>query len=354
METPNRSLKVSRNDVLQVRVSYQLNVWSPISKEISIKDVLMEISSDSYSTQVKYLRQLLHSGNQDAYDTHKVSLPAVTFCASFDASRQRSSIKQYHSLMVLDIDKLSEEELNRIKECMYKDEFVFTYWESPSQNGIKGLVHLRYESHINKESIDVAHKSAFKILKKYFFDSYNIVLDNSGSDTTRLCFLSYDPKLVLKDSIVSFNISEADILSQSPTKKSKTTDKEVMVYQGDRDILFNPKGKNDPRHRNTIQAIIKFLIRKNLSVTESYEDWFKVALAIANSFTYEIGEKYFLRLSALDPQKFDVVKCKNMLIHCYHNRRGKVNFSTIIFLARTQGYQKNKRKESSETAEVLS
>ena len=42
------------------------------------------------------------------------------------------------------------------------------------------------------------------------------------------------------------------------------------------------------------------MTKRNLSITNSYEEWYRIALAIANTFTYEIGEKYFLKISKID------------------------------------------------------
>jgi len=87
-----------------------------------------------------------------------------------------------------------------------------------------------------------------------------------------------------------------------------------------------------------MHLIIKYLSKRNLSITNSYSDWYKVALAIANSFTYDIGEKYFLRLSKLDVNKYDEQKCRTLLKYCYENSKGKFNFGTIVYLAIKVGY----------------
>lgn len=100
-----------------------------------------------------------------------------------------------------------------------------------------------------------------------------------------------------------------------------------------------------------MQAIIKFLNKKNLSITTSYEEWYRVSLAIANTFTHEIGEKYFLKLSSLDNEKYDESNCKNMLLNSYGLQTGEIKFNTIVYFANKLGYQtKNQREGSSEVA----
>jgi hypothetical protein len=74
-------------------------------------------------------------------------------------------------------------------------------------------------------------------------------------------------------------------------------------------------------------------------------------MAIANTFTYDIGEKYFLKLSSLDSTKFNEKECKNFLTNCYESRSGSINFSTIVFFANKKGYlTKKQRDRGSEAA----
>ena len=91
----------------------------------------------------------------------------------------------------------------------------------------------------------------------------------------------------------------------------------------------------------TMKNIIKYLTKNKLSITNSYDEWYRVAIIIANSFTYDVGEKYFLQLSQLDKSKYNEVECKNILIDCYENSRGEINFNSIIHLASEKGFKYN-------------
>lgn len=210
-------------------------------------------------------------------------------------------------------------------------------------------MHLTYNTEPDSANLDNAHKAAFRKLQEYFLSKHKIELDNSGSDTTRLCFLSYDPTVVIKDSAISFDSSETDILA-APQPKEKV-ERETPIHKSSRDALYNPKDRNSSMDRKTIQAIIKFLNKKGKSITSSYEEWYRVSLAIANTFTHEIGEKYFLKLSAMDKGKFNETNCRNMLLNSYEIQTGKINFSTIVYLANEHGYKtKHQKDESSEVA----
>jgi len=349
METTPENKKHAISDILILKVSYQPNAWSMVSKEVSIKEVFEEIKNEIHIRQVSYLRSLLKNNDIEKYKIHKRNLPAVTFCGTFEKQRLKEALKSYNNIIVIDIDKLNIDELLRVKECFLKDDFVFAFWESPSQQGIKGLVHFNYNSTLIAANIDEVHRGAFKKLAKYFSDSSNVELDISGSDTTRLCFLSYDPNIVIKKGVIPFEVANTDI--EEVHKNNEETKNVKKIYVSNRDILFNPKNKNDSRHRKTIQAIIKFLEKRELSITHSYEEWYRIALAIANTFTYDIGEKYFQKLSSMDKEKYNKINCNHMLLNCYENHSGAISFRTIEYFAKQKGYINKKiREESTEAA----
>lgn len=328
-------------ELLDKKVSFQTTARTRLSKEMTIQEVLNEIKSNKYFPEIERLRTFIKNGQLKEYDLNKKILPAVTFCGTFDKKRRRELLKTYNRIIVLDIDKLDALEFKRVKNILQENEFVFTSWESPSQKGLKGLVYLSYQYEVENSNIDTCHKSAFKQLEKYFSETYNITLDDSGSDTTRLCFVSYDLNLTLKNNFSPFLITELEIpQDEISDKKENTTIKAASKL----DALYNPANKNNPYNRKTIQSIIKFLTKHNLSITYDYDDWYQVSLSIAATFTYEIGEKYYLRLCRIDKNKFNEVACKNQLIYSYENRKNIITFDKIKSLAIKKGYKiKNRR-----------
>lgn len=330
------------DNLLSQLVSLQKDTWALISRELSISEVINVMTSDRLKYRVERLR-LLYKQDPQVYKVEKLNLPAVTFCGTFDGVRQKDKIKAYNSLIVLDIDKLTDEELKRIKNDLLEDEYAFTFWNSPSNCGVKGLVKIEYKFELTLENLDIAHKSAFAKLREYYLNTYNIELDNSGSDTTRLCFLSFDKELVLKENYQLFQVEESDLTRIKSVKKSERGDKVRSSNQ--RDILYNPSGKNKNYHRQAIQTLIKFLTRKKVSITSDFESWYRVAYALANTFTFDLSERYYLQLCSLDSERFDKTACLNMLIYCYENNRGSINYNTIEFLAEEKGYKSTLEKE---------
>lgn len=338
----------SLNNILNYKVSYQENTWASLSKDITIQESLELIKSNTYKSRIESLRNYLKNGNKAEYDKYKVTLPAVTFCATFEGKRKKENLNNYNSIIVIDIDKLDDIELKKVWYFLENDPLVFSFWKSPSNKGIKGLISIQYNFEVDREKVDLIHKSAFNKLSIYFKDNYEIELDKSGSDTTRLCFFSYDNELILKNEYHSFEVLESDLLVLNTEKKGKSI---KTISASNKDALYNPFKRNNQRDRKSIGAIIKFLERKNLSITTSYENWYKIAMAISNSFTYDVGLTYFKRFSALDKGKYNEINCSNFLQKCYESRNGSIEFNFIIHLANEKGYLTKQQKKKGSEAE---
>jgi hypothetical protein len=125
-----------------------------------------------------------------------------------------------------------------------------------------------------------------------------------------------------------------------------------IKFTSNKDALYNPLERNKQHDRKLMTDIIRHLRNKNLSITYSYGEWCKVAMAIANTFTYDIGLKYFTKLSKLDSGKYNEIHCTNFLINCYETRNGNVNFASIIHIANEKGYKTKQQKTKERVPKV--
>jgi hypothetical protein len=327
----------SSEKILKSEVSYQKDTWSKLSKQITIDEVLKEIESDSYSKKVLELRELLATGDHESYKAEKLKLPAVTFCGTFNQERKKENLKEYNQLVVIDIDKLTTEQLIKTIQHLENDKYVFSFWLSPSNMGLKGIVQLKYNFEIT--DIDVSHKSAFEKLSSYFQREYEITLDPSGSDTTRLCFMSYDPQIKIKSEFQSFEIDESDL--QSFTHYQSRENKKIKIYNTTKkNALYNPYGKNKNTNKREMKDIITYLTKKRIIITGAYENRYKIAYAIANTFTFDLGLKFYLDLCKIESSKYNEAKEKTLLEYCYENNSGWTRFVYIEELVKNYGYVK--------------
>lgn len=301
------------------------------SKSIIQVDLLTElddIKKGKHKNIIKECRFFTANNNYDAYKKLKIKLPIVTFCGTFVNGRKLQNLDTYNSLMILDIDHIKVSEIQSIKEKLKTDKYIFSVWLSPSGEGLKALVRI--------ESNPKEHKLVFGALKKYFLASYDIELDKSGNDVTRLCFVSWDEDLFLNE---NSQIYTEKILKEETLKKNR---KKEVTSKSLTKSAFATEGLNKKEHRKIISLIIKHLKRKDLSITNSFEEWFRVAMAVSSTFSYDLGEKYYLTLCELDKEKHNEMESKNMLKYCYNNRSinlpSSISLGTIIFYAKKNGF----------------
>jgi hypothetical protein len=334
-------IMVSSSSILDLDISYQANAWSDISKVLTIRESLNYIKLGAYKAQVERLRDYLNRGLIDTYNEEKRRLPAVTFCANFGQRRNKNFIRAYNSVLVIDIDKLTPNQLDSLKSNFFSDPCIMAFWESPSKAGIKGLISLDYENKTNCKDYSQLHLFAFKIIHKYFLDKYSIELDVSGSDIPRLCFFSCDENLYLREFFQPFKISVDETVFQITGRRIKET---TALYKSEASVnkKYNPYNRNNPNRRYQMYSIIKFLTKRGRSITESYRNWYQVAFAIANTFTYEIGIKYYLTLCKLDGKNHNETQSISMLNYCYENTDGNFTFGTLIYFAKEVGYKERK------------
>ncbi|MDE2215116.1 MAG: hypothetical protein KGJ61_08380, partial [Candidatus Omnitrophica bacterium] len=263
-------MNYSKN-ILGEKISYQESAKALIiSRELTIDEVLKSIKECQYSSIVDRLRKLLNNNEEQKYRDEKKNLPAVCFCGTFNKSRSKENLKQYNNLIVIDLDKLNSEEMQRLKSCFEADDYIYSFWLSPSGKGFKGLVALDYKFNISQYDIHECHRAAFVKLSQYFFEKYSVELDQQCKDIPRLCFVSADRELHLKQKIEYFPVLESDLakkVDNSTQKKQgavrrhhvKRTTQGVTISP---DVLLNPSGKNSPQDRYRIQSIIKYLSKR--------------------------------------------------------------------------------------------
>lgn len=163
--------------------------------------------------------------------------------------------------------------------------------------------------------------------------------------------MTYDSCLVIKEYFKPFLVDLESSISSFNTTDDNNIDPiglnvKLEIKGDDKGINkrhLNPVGKNNPANKREILSIIKYLQLKNKTITSSYYSWLRTAMAISNTFSYDLGEKYYLKLCRQDKDLHDEIRSQNLLINCYNTSQGVITFATIVYLAKEQGYTKSKR-----------
>lgn len=184
-------------DILTKRISLCLNIHAKSYKTITLFDALNAIRTEVYKNQIENIRELYSNGNIASYHAKKKQLPAYIFSGILFDSRHKFDISGYTSLLIVDIDKIDEVET--IKSQLQSDPYVVCIWKSPSGNGLKALFCLEYTDSIDPENIWIVHEyCAFPQVSNYLAEKYDIHIDKTGGDITRMCFVSSDFQIHLK------------------------------------------------------------------------------------------------------------------------------------------------------------
>jgi hypothetical protein len=161
--------------------------FNRVKVSLGVASLLKNFKNGTYAYIITRLRQLLKEGNKQGYDNLKKTLEAVTFCGQFLGGRKMQYLIDYTGIMVLDIDKLTHEQVAILREVIIRCEYTMACFVSPSGFGLKVLVQVG-------TGIE-EHLSTFNSVVQYYENLTGVAIDRSGKDITRLCFVTYDPDL---------------------------------------------------------------------------------------------------------------------------------------------------------------
>lgn len=325
-----------------IQVSFYKSVWGEKYKDLSLGRVLHGIRICAYGNEVNAARACLFNGNKVGYDKIKSGLPAVTFCGTFAKGHKADECTHYNNILVIDIDKLDEFQFESTRECLMQDPYVVAFWVSPSGKGFKGLVMLKYSNDLMELNLKDRHKAAFRSFFAYLLANYNIELDASGKDICRLCYMSADKNIVVKEQAELFFVKAETPKEDSCEKTTKDSKKTTVIKTVDPKSWNEIYGKAtnyayNGQNRSVLTYIYKKLRKKNVSITDTWENWVKVAFSIASSVHPVIGRKIFMDFCQLDGARHDEAKSEHLIWDAYSKNQGKCSLNTIIYLARQKG-----------------
>ena len=95
----------------------------------------------------------------------------------------------YNETICIDIDHIeSEEKLQEIKQKLIEDPYFYTLllFRSPLGKGLKWFIPI--------DLYQCGHRKWFEAIRNYLYQTYGIVADEKCVNTSRSCFLCYDPE----------------------------------------------------------------------------------------------------------------------------------------------------------------
>ena len=171
--------------ILSKRISFCSNIRTKNYRSITLFEALNSIRTNVFYSRINKIQKYLSSENNKSYREKKKQLPAFIFAGIAYGERHKFDISGYTHLLIVDIDKLENSEL--AKSLLVSDEYVLAVWASPSGNGLKALFYVEFEEITKPEDFWILHEyCAFPQISKYLSENYDIQVDKSGADITRL------------------------------------------------------------------------------------------------------------------------------------------------------------------------
>jgi hypothetical protein len=174
-------------------VSMYKNAFSKEPKDVALGNVLVAIRNGRWGDQVRALRALL-AQNRDAYDREKRALPAFAMSGTAETRKGQQS---HTGLIQVDLDHLGGD-LATVRELVKADPHIAFGYVSPSGEGLK--LGLRIDPD--------RHEESFAAAEVYFRECYGRDIDKKVKDRLRLCFVSHDPDLWVREDAIPLPIPE--------------------------------------------------------------------------------------------------------------------------------------------------
>jgi len=264
--------------------------FNEVVEQLPIPAILEQIRDGRYKVKVESLRKLVASGEQKEYDKQKKSLPAFTPSASFEGGRKLQYLVRYSGFIILDIDKITPQQLSHAFSTITEITFTYACFRSPSNNGLKVLILC--------DCSQFTHGAAYNEVKSHYEQLLNLPVDPSGKDITRLCFFSWDEEIYINQNSEIF--------------KSK-----IAMIESD------------------ILKVVEQIEAANLDITNGYKDWLSIGFAIADALG-EAGRPYFHRVSCFS-SKYNAADCDKQFDSCLKSNKSGITAKTFFFIAKDHG-----------------
>lgn len=164
-------------------------------KDISLYNLLkLTTEQNDISRQVIKLRSIKDT---ETAKKEKMKLPCVTLSGVF-SERQDNAIVEHSNLLQIDIDKPNN--LIELHNKLQQDKHIFVSFISPSSTGLKCIVKI----------IGKRHLEYFLAYQSYFKKNYDVTIDKSCKNVSRLLYISHDNKPYINISAELLNIESIE------------------------------------------------------------------------------------------------------------------------------------------------
>jgi VirE N-terminal domain len=211
-------------ELANVKISFfQDSFHSQPNRTVTLRHVLESIRTGTYASQVRYVRQILATRGQAAYNKAKSSLIAVTFAGTFSPTRGNTHLEKHSGLLHVDMDHLRD--VAAMKQALSDDPYLAFAFISPSGGGLKAGVRIPIVTSAEQ------YAYAWHTVRAAYEQRYSASWDQATKDVARLCFVSYDPGIYVNFEAQVFDVPPAPAPESKPKAQTRRA---PLLYQADR------------------------------------------------------------------------------------------------------------------------
>lgn len=204
--------------------------------KVNLSTALKRVKDGGANGQTRELIEKIRSGQKEL----KKELPVVMYSGLFE-TRRDDGLKKHSQLIALDFDHV---EVESAKRRLISDQYVLAAWVSPSGDGVKALM---------KISKVERHRDHFRSAQEYFEQYYDLELDSTGINESRLCFESYDPNILVKpwDDVKAFGGLRGEQKKEEHATVGTTDYSKVNIA-----VMMISRAMNGEKHNTLIRASV--------------------------------------------------------------------------------------------------
>lgn len=267
--------------------------------DIQINEFLDGIKGGRWKQQVENVRAVID--DKAEYDKRKSYCPGATIWGTFIIRKaEKSDVPS--GLMAIDLDHLTESEIQRVFNLLKSDPFVFAAFRSIGGKGLCVIFRVDYYRWLD----------SFEGIRIYLTETYGLVMgwDASVKDICRLRFVSYDPE--------TYTNYKAQLFKKYPRKEKKEA---------------KPRGF---AHTPTdIRYVLDQIHAKAVDLTGSYEDWFRIGWALISEYGEE-ARGIFHEVSGYHPA-YDADECDKKFNYLVATRPHSIKIATFYYYCHNAG-----------------
>lgn len=180
-------------------------------KPFIVQSVVKAIAGPKYKDITTQLRATA-KGSQENYDIKSSKFPAVTWSCMLKTRNKDvklvDKLIKHSGLICLDIDKLTSDQLDFVKDLVKEDPHTFILFTSPNGDGVKIVIKIDIDTSLDNQTIIRYHHAFWQQLKSYYLECYDLQIDNACKNVDRLCFLPHDEQIFVNEDSEVFCLAE--------------------------------------------------------------------------------------------------------------------------------------------------